>query len=76
MNGRAMELEAEINHDRIQFARADVVDYASMLQAFKAAVEFSPKKSIDIVIPCAGLFGPPINALLPDPSSPGLFDLI
>lgn len=55
----------------MQFVQADVVDYALLLHAFKLAAQFSPTQTIDIVIPSAGLFGPPINVLLPDPSSPG-----
>ena len=50
-----------------------MTDYAPLLQAFKAAVQFSPTKTIDIVIPSAGLFGPSIAALLPETSATGKF---
>lgn len=48
---------------------ADVTSYDSLLAAFKSAISFSPQKTLDIVIPFAGLMGDPMFSLLADAPS-------
>ncbi|KAF2430814.1 NAD(P)-binding protein [Tothia fuscella] len=67
--GKRFRGELEGKGWKINFVPADVTDYPSLLSAFKSARDFSPTKSIDIVIPCAGLMGQPLIAHLPDPTS-------
>jgi 5'-hydroxyaverantin dehydrogenase len=41
----------------VQFVKTDVTSWASLVNAFKTALEFGPNKTIDIVIPNAGVGG-------------------
>jgi 5'-hydroxyaverantin dehydrogenase len=50
----------------MNFVQADVTSYPSLLAAFKSAISFNPKKTLDIVIPFAGLVGGPIFTTLAD----------
>lgn len=43
--------------DRVTFVRCDTTDWESSAAAFKHAATFAPSKTIDIVIPFAGLDG-------------------
>jgi 5'-hydroxyaverantin dehydrogenase len=46
-----------VKYDRVHFVKADVRSFDEQAAAFQAAVAFSPHKSLDIVIPAAGLNG-------------------
>lgn len=65
----------------MNFAQADVTSYPSLLAAFKSAISFGPRETLDIVIPFAGLMGAPVVALLADapstedPSAPSMTTL-
>ncbi|QDS69429.1 hypothetical protein FKW77_005328 [Venturia effusa] len=41
----------------------------NLLAAFKSAISFNPQKTLDIVIPFAGMMGAPVTALLADAPS-------
>jgi NAD(P)-dependent dehydrogenase (short-subunit alcohol dehydrogenase family) len=41
---------------RVQFVKADVTDWGELVEAFKAAIRFSPYQTIDVIIPNAGIF--------------------
>ena len=45
------------DHHHIQFVPCDVLDWDSQVRTFKKAVDFSPAKRIDVVIPFAGVTG-------------------
>src|ERR1700760_1551783 len=42
----------------VQFVQTDVTSWDAIVAAFKACIEFSPSKTVDIVIPNAGVAGP------------------
>lgn len=48
----------------MNFVQADVTSYPSLLAAFKSAIAFNPRKTLDIVIPYAGLMDDPILTTL------------
>ena len=51
----AEELKKEGHH--VTFIHTDVLKWASQVSAFKAAINHSPCKAIDIVVPAAGITG-------------------
>lgn len=44
-----------------QFIHCDVSSWDALVSAFKSAIEFSPEKTLDIVIPAAGIANPAIR---------------
>jgi 5'-hydroxyaverantin dehydrogenase len=50
----------------MNFVQANVTSYASLLAAFKSAISFNPRKTLDVVLPFAGLMGGPIFTHLAD----------
>jgi NAD(P)-dependent dehydrogenase (short-subunit alcohol dehydrogenase family) len=45
------------NGHKAQFVKTDVCSWESLVEAFKSAVQFGPEKTLDIVIPAAGIGG-------------------
>ena len=59
------------------FAETDVRNWQSQVNAFKTAIERSPTRSLDLVIPCAGTAGIPLPiekvvSLDTDPPAPSM----
>jgi len=48
----------------VQFVQTDVSSWPAIVALFKAAIEFSPSKTVDIVIPNAGVAGPGLYSWL------------
>jgi len=55
--GRAFAEDIERAGTHINFIATDVTDWTSQVQAFKSAIKFSGRDSIDIVVAAAGLPG-------------------
>lgn len=51
---------------KAQFIHCDVSSWDALVSAFKCAVEFSPEKTLDIVIPAAGISRPTLRSWLHD----------
>lgn len=49
---------------KAQFIHCDVSSWEAQVSAFKSAIEFSPEKTLDIVIPAAGISNPGIRSWL------------
>jgi 5'-hydroxyaverantin dehydrogenase len=56
-DGRATAEDLTKKGLHAQFAAADVTSWASQVKAFKAALEFGPEKTLDIVVLAAGIGG-------------------
>jgi len=61
----------------VNFQQTDVTSWDAIVALFKSAVEFSPSKTVDIVMPSAGVAGPSLymwlnNTPLNDAGEPGL----
>lgn len=65
-DGRAAVEELIKKGLKAQFAAADVTSWSSLVKAFKAAVEFGPEKTLDIVILAAGIGGDYVTNWLKD----------
>jgi 5'-hydroxyaverantin dehydrogenase len=56
--GRALVEKLSSQGKHVQFAYCDTTDWTSSAAAFKAAVNFSPSKTLDVVILYAGMSAP------------------
>ncbi|KAF2237183.1 NAD(P)-binding protein [Viridothelium virens] len=82
-NGEKVSKDLNDKGFRTTFVKTDVTDWNSQVNAFKAAYSMHPTCGIDIVIPCAGLAGFPLQlsksvSLDKDPEPPAndTFDVV
>src|ERR1700744_4280949 len=58
----------------VQFVKTDVTSWPALVDLFKAAISFSPHRTVDIVIPNAGVAGPSLAHWLMDTPKDDLGD--
>jgi len=51
----------------VQYVSTDVTSWEALVNVFKASIEFGPEKTLDIVIPAAGISGSPVKLWLDNP---------
>ncbi|KAF2115309.1 hypothetical protein BDV96DRAFT_646322 [Lophiotrema nucula] len=56
-NGNALAKSLTDKGHHVQFCKTDTTSFESQMSAFKSAIHFSPRKTIDVVLASAGLGG-------------------